>query len=38
MDVTSFNAPVSIKGRARIIRIRDGTPEVAARHFVYKLS
>ena len=36
MDVTSFNAPVSKKGRARIIRMRDGT-EVAARHFVYKL-
>ena len=36
MDVTSFNAPVSTKGRARLIRIRDGT-EVAARHFVYKL-
>ena len=36
MDITSFDAPVSTKGRARVIRIRDGT-EVAARHFVYKL-
>ena len=36
MDITPFNAPVSSKGRAKVIKIRDGT-EVAARHFVYKL-
>ena len=36
MDITPFNAPVSAKGRAEVIKIRDGT-EVAARHFVYKL-
>ena len=33
---TTFNAPVSAKSRAKVIRIRDGT-EVAARYFVYKL-
>jgi hypothetical protein len=32
MDITPFNAPVSAKGRAKVIKIRDGT-EVAARHF-----
>ena len=36
MDIAPFNAPVSVKGRAKVIKIRDGT-EVAARHFVYKL-
>jgi hypothetical protein len=36
MDITPFNAPVSAMGRAKVIKIRDGT-EVAARHFVYKL-
>ena len=36
MDITPFNAPVSAKRRAKVIKIRDGT-EVAARHFVYKL-
>jgi hypothetical protein len=36
MDIAPFNAPVSAKGRAKVIKIRDGT-EVAARHFVYKL-
>jgi hypothetical protein len=36
MDIAPFNAPVSVKGRAKVIRIRDGT-EVAARYFVYKL-
>jgi hypothetical protein len=32
---TTFNATTA-KGRAKVIRIRDGT-EVAARYFVYKL-
>ena len=36
MDITPFHAPVPSKGRAKVIKIRDGT-EVAARHFVYKL-
>jgi hypothetical protein len=36
MDIAPFNAPVSAKRRAKVIKIRDGT-EVAARHFVYKL-
>ena len=36
MDIAPFNAPASAKGRAKVIKIRDGT-EVAARHFVYKL-
>jgi hypothetical protein len=36
MDIVPFNAPVSAKGRAKAIKIRDGT-EVAARYFVYKL-
>jgi hypothetical protein len=36
MDIAPFNAPVSAKGRAKVIKIRDGT-EVAARYFVYKL-
>ena len=36
MDITPFNASVSAKRRAKVIKIRDGT-EVAARHFVYKL-
>ena len=36
MDIAPFNAPVSSKRRAKVIKIRDGT-EVAARHFVYKL-
>ena len=36
MDIAPFNAPVSVKGRAKVIKIRDGT-EVAARYFVYKL-
>jgi hypothetical protein len=30
MDIAPFNAPVSVKGRAKVIKIRDGT-EVAAR-------
>jgi hypothetical protein len=36
MDITPFNAPVFAKGRAKVIKIRDGI-EVAARHFVCKL-
>jgi hypothetical protein len=36
MDIAPSNAPVSAKGRAKVIKIRDGT-EVAARYFVYKL-
>jgi hypothetical protein len=36
MDIAPANAPVSAKGRAKVIKSRDGT-EVAARHFVYKL-
>ena len=36
MDITPFNARVSSKRRAKVIKIRDGT-EVAARYFVYKL-
>jgi hypothetical protein len=36
MDIAPFNARVSVKGRAKVIKIRDGT-EVAARYFVYKL-
>jgi hypothetical protein len=36
MDIAPFYAPVSVKGRAEVIKIRDGT-EVAARYFVYKL-
>ena len=36
MDIAPFNALASAKGRAKVIKIRDGT-EVAARHFVYKL-
>ena len=36
MDIVPFNAPVSAKGRIKVIKIRDGT-EVAARYFVYKL-
>ena len=36
MDITPLNAPVSLKRRAKVIKIRDGT-EVAARYFVYKL-
>jgi hypothetical protein len=33
MDIAPFDAPVFPKGRAKVIKIRDGT-EVAARHFV----
>jgi hypothetical protein len=36
MDIAPFNAPVSSRRRAKVIKIRDGT-EVAARYFVYKL-
>ena len=36
MDIAPFNAPASAKGRAKVIKIRDGT-EVAERYFVYKL-
>ena len=36
MDITAFNALVSAKGRAQVIKIRHGT-EVAARYIVYKL-
>jgi hypothetical protein len=36
MDYTSFNAPLSIKSRAKVIKTRDGI-DVAARYFVYKL-
>jgi hypothetical protein len=36
MDITPFNAPVSFKGRAKVIKVREGL-DVAARYFVYKL-
>ena len=36
MDIAPFYAPVSVKGRAKVNKIRDGT-EVAAQYFVYKL-
>jgi hypothetical protein len=37
MDIAPLNAPVSDKGRAEVIKLREGL-DVAARHFVYKLS
>ncbi len=36
MDITPFNAPVSSKGRAKVIKVHEGL-DVAARYFVYKL-
>ena len=36
MDITPFNAPVSSKGRPKVIKVREGL-DVAARYFVYKL-
>jgi hypothetical protein len=36
MDIASFNAPVSAKGRAKVIKTHAGI-DVAARYFVYKL-
>jgi hypothetical protein len=36
MDIAPFNAPVSAKDRAEVIKICEGL-DVAARHFVYKL-
>ena len=35
-DITPFNAPVSAKRRAKVIKVREGL-DVAARYFVYKL-
>ena len=36
MDIAPFNAPVSAKDRAEVIKICEGL-DVAARRFVYKL-
>jgi hypothetical protein len=36
MDITPFNAPVSAKRRAKVIKTHEGI-DVAARYFVYKL-
>jgi hypothetical protein len=36
MDIAPFNAPVSAKGRPKVIKTREGI-DVAARYFVYKL-
>jgi hypothetical protein len=36
MNIAPFNAPVSPKGRAEVIKVCEGL-DVAARHFVYRL-
>jgi hypothetical protein len=36
MDIAPFNAPVSARSLAEVVRIREGLDE-DARHFVYKL-
>ena len=36
MDIAPLNAPVSDKGRAEVIKLREGL-DLAASHFVYEL-